>query len=297
MQARQLIQFIQQIVSGISIGCVYALIALGFVLIYKATETVNFAVGELMMVGAFLGFTFVSIYALPLWLAALLAIAATALLAAVLERVFLRPMVGEPAFAILVVTIGLAFCVRAAAMMVPTWSGETVRITTTLSGSVLRLGPIIISADHAAVITVTVLLVVGFFYAFKRTRIGLAMQAVSQSQLAATYMGVRTRSISTLVWAFAGAITAVAGLLLAPIAFIHVNMGVLGLKAIPAAIIGGFASLPGAIGGGIILGVCESLAGFYLPEGFSDVSAYLLVLVVLALRPEGLFGEQIHKRV
>jgi branched-chain amino acid transport system permease protein len=89
----------------------------------------------------------------------------------------------------------------------------------------------------------------------------------------------------------------VAGLLLAPIAFIHVNMGVLGLKAIPAAIIGGFASLPGAIVGGIILGVCESLAGFYLPEGFSDVSAYILVLVILALRPEGLFGEQIHKRV
>ena len=297
MQARQVIQFIQQIVSGISIGCVYALIALGFVLIYKATETVNFAVGELMMVGAFLGFTFVSIYALPLWLAAILAIAATAFLGAVLERVFLRPMVGEPAFAILVVTIGLAFCVRAVAMMVPAWSGETVRITTALSGSVLRLGPIIISADHAAVITVTVLLVVSFFYAFKRTRIGLAMQAVSQSQLAATYMGVRTRSISTLVWAFAGAITAVAGLLLAPIAFIHVNMGVLGLKAIPAAIIGGFASLPGAIVGGIILGVCESLAGFYLPEGFSDVSAYILVLVILALRPEGLFGEQIHKRV
>jgi branched-chain amino acid transport system permease protein len=297
MQARQVIQFIQQIVSGISIGCVYALIALGFVLIYKATETVNFAVGELMMVGAFLGFTFVSIYALPLWLAAILAIAATALLGALLERVFLRPMVGEPAFAILVVTIGLAFCVRAVAMMVPAWSGETVRITTVLSGSVLRLGPIIISADHAAVITVTVLLVVGFFYAFKRTRIGLAMQAVSQSQLAATYMGVRTQSISTLVWAFAGAITAVAGLLLAPIAFIHVNMGVLGLKAIPAAIIGGFASLPGAIVGGIILGVCESLAGFYLPEGFSDVSAYILVLVILALRPEGLFGEQIHKRV
>jgi branched-chain amino acid transport system permease protein len=89
----------------------------------------------------------------------------------------------------------------------------------------------------------------------------------------------------------------VAGLLLAPIAFIHVNMGVLGLKAIPAAIIGGFASLPGAIVGGIILGVCESLAGFYLPEGFSDVSAYILVLAILALRPEGLFGEQIHKRV
>ena len=290
-------QFLQQLVSGVSIGCVYALIALGFVLIYKATETVNFAVGELMMVGAFLGFTFVSIYALPLWLAAIFAIALTALLAAVLERVFLRPMVGEPAFAILVVTIGLGLCIRAGAMIVPPWSGETVRITTPLSGQVVGVGGVIISADHLAIVAATALIVAGFFLMFKRTRIGLAMQAASQNQLAATYMGVRTRSISTLVWALSGGITAIAGLLLAPIAFIHVNMGVLGLKAIPAAIIGGFSSLPGAIVGGIALGVCESLAGFYLPAGFSDVAAYILVLVVLAIRPEGLFGGQIHKRV
>ncbi len=292
-----MVQFLQQILSGISIGCVYALIALGFVLIYKATETVNFAVGELMMIGAFLGFTFLTMWALPLWLAAIVAIAATAGLAALLERIFLRPMVGEPAFAILVVTIGLGFCLRAVAMMVPPWSGETVRITTPLSGEVVRLGPLILSADHLAVILATALIVVGFFFFFTRTRIGLAMQAVSQSQLAATYMGVRTRSISTLVWALAGGITAIAGLLLAPIAFIHINMGVLGLKAIPAAIIGGFSSLPGAIVGGITLGICESLAGYYLPEGFSDIAAYVLVLVVLGLRPEGLFGQPIHKRV
>lgn len=292
-----MVQVIQQIVSGTAIGCVYALIALGFVLIYKATETVNFAVGELMMIGAFLGFTLISVYACPLWLAAILTIAGTAALAAMLERTFLRPMVGESPSAILVVTIGLAFAIRAGAMMVPAWSGETVRISTPLSGSVLHLGPIVLSADHLAVIVATVLCVMGFFFLFKRTRIGLAMQAVSQNQLAATYMGVRTRSISTLVWGLAGAITAVAGLLLAPIAFVHVNMGLLGLKAIPAAIIGGFGSLPGAIVGGIILGITESVAGFYLPEGFSDVAAYILVLVVLAVRPEGLFGEQIHKRV
>lgn len=292
-----MVQFLQQVISGVSIGCVYALVALGFVLIYKATETVNFAIGELMMIGAFLGFTFIVIWSLPLWLAAIIAIAATALLAAMLERVFMRPMVGEPAFAILVVTIGLGFCLRAAALMVPEWSAETVRIFTPLSGQVVRLGPIVISADHAAVIVATALIVTGFFLFFKRTRMGLAMQAVSQSQLAATYMGVRTRSVSTLAWLLAGAITAIAGLLLAPIAFIHVNMGVLGLKAIPAAIIGGFSSLPGAIVGGILLGVCESLAGFYLPEGFSEVAAYILVLLVLAVRPEGLFGETIHKRV
>lgn len=292
-----MIQFIQQIVSGVSIGCVYALIALGFVLIYKATETVNFAVGELMMVGAFTGYTFVALYGFPLWAAALVAVVATALLASVLERVFLRPLVGEPAFAILIVTIGIGYCIRAVAMMVPAWSGETVRLTTPLSGSVLNIGSVTMSGDHAMVIAGTTLIVIAFFFLFTRTRIGLAMQAVSQSQLAATYMGVRTRTISTLVWALAGAITAIAGLLLAPIAFIHVNMGLLGLKAIPAAIIGGFSSLPGAIVGGLALGICESLAGFYLPEGFSDVAAYVLVLAVLAVRPQGLFDAPVHKRV
>lgn len=289
--------FLQQVLSGVAIGCVYALIALGFVLIYKTTETVNFAVGELMMIGAFLGFVGVSLYALPIWLAAILAIAATAALAAALERIFLRPMVGEPAFAILVTTIGLGFCLRAGMLLFPTLASETHRITTPLSGTVLKLGPLVLSGDHALVIACTVVIVAAFFLLFRRTRLGLAMQAVSQSQVAATYVGVRTRSISTLIWGVAGAITAVAGLLLAPIAFVHINMGLLGLKAIPAAIIGGFSSLPGAIVGGLLLGLCESLAGFYLPEGFRDVAAYVLVLLVLAVRPEGLFGEPAHKRV
>lgn len=290
-------QFLQLVLSGIAVGCVYALIALGFVLIYKATETVNFAIGEFMMLGAFLGFTFLVIWAVPLWLAVIAAIAGTALIAALMERIFMRPMVGEPAFAILVVTIGLSFCLKAFALMIPAWAAETVRITTPLSGVTLDFGPLKLSAEHLAVILATAVIVTGFFFFFKRTRVGLAMQAVSQSQLAATYMGVRTRSVSTLVWALAGAITGIAGLLLAPIAFIHVNMGVLGLKAIPAAIIGGFSSLPGAVAGGIILGVTESLSAFYLPPGFSEVAAYVLLLAVLALKPEGLFGEKIHKRV
>ena len=290
-------EFFQQVLSGAAIGCIYALIALGFVLIYKTTETVNFAIGELMMVGAYLGFVLIVIFALPIWLSVLLAVGATAALAAALERVFLRPMVGEPAFAILVTTIGLGFCIRASVLLFPSLATETLRLTTPFSGTVLRAGPLVLSGDHAAVIVSTIFIVGGFFVLFRRTRIGLAMQAVSQSQVAATYVGVRTRSISTLIWGVAGAITAVAGLLLAPIAFIHINMGLLGLKAIPAAIIGGFSSLPGAVVGGLLLGVCESLAGFYLPEGFRDVAAYILVLLVLAVRPEGLFGEPVHKRV
>jgi branched-chain amino acid transport system permease protein len=123
------------------------------------------------------------------------------------------------------------------------------------------------------------------------------MQAVSQNQLAAWYVGIPVRRLNGLVWALSAAVAAVAGVLLAPIAFIHANMGFIGLKAFPAAVIGGFDSLPGAIAGGLILGVIEALAGFYLPEGFKDVAASVVVLVVLAVRPHGLFGQASRKRV
>ena len=125
----------------------------------------------------------------------------------------------------------------------------------------------------------------------------MAMQASSENPLAAYYMGIPVKSVHTLTWALGAAIAAIAGIMLAPIAFVHVNMGFLGLKAFPAAVLGGFGSIPGALAGGIVIGVVETLSGFYLPEGFKDVAAYILLLVVLMVRPEGLFGLNLHKKV
>jgi branched-chain amino acid transport system permease protein len=127
--------------------------------------------------------------------------------------------------------------------------------------------------------------------------VGIAMQAASQNQLAAYYMGIPVKRLNGLVWALAAAVAAVAGLLLAPITFVHANMGLIGLKAFPAAVVGGFTSLPGAMVGGVIIGVVEALAGFYLPEGVKDVAAYVVVLLMLALKPNGLFGENLRKKV
>ena len=135
------------------------------------------------------------------------------------------------------------------------------------------------------------------FFMFKYSRIGIAMQASSQNQLAAYYMGIPVKRLNGLVWALAAVVATIAGLLLAPITFVHANMGFIGLKAFPAAVVGGFGSLPGAIVGGIIIGVVESLAGFWLPEGFKDVAAYVVVLLMLVFKPNGLFGDNLRKKV
>jgi len=138
----------------------------------------------------------------------------------------------------------------------------------------------------------------GLLYAmFRFTRVGIAMQATSQNQLAAYYMGIPVKRLNSLVWALAALVATVAGLLLAPITFVHANMGFIGLKAFPAAVVGGFGSLPGAIVGGIIIGVVEALAGFWLPEGFKDIAAYVVVLLMLVFKPNGLFGDNLRKKV
>jgi branched-chain amino acid transport system permease protein len=132
---------------------------------------------------------------------------------------------------------------------------------------------------------------------FKYSRVGIAMQATSQNQLAAYYMGIPVKRLNSMVWGLAAVVATVAGLLLAPITFVHANMGFIGLKAFPAAVVGGFGSLPGAIVGGIIIGVVESLSGFWLPEGFKDVAAYVVVLLMLVFKPNGLFGDNLRKKV
>jgi branched-chain amino acid transport system permease protein len=149
----------------------------------------------------------------------------------------------------------------------------------------------------ALVMATTALLCGALYLMFKYSRVGIAMQATSQNQLAAYYMGIPVKRLNSMVWALAAVVATVAGLLLAPITFVHANMGFIGLKAFPAAVVGGFGSLPGAIVGGILIGVVESLSGFWLPEGFKDVAAYVVVLLMLVFKPNGLFGDNLRKKV
>jgi branched-chain amino acid transport system permease protein len=291
------VQLLQILVSGVSQGCIYGLIAIGFVLIYKATETVSFAQGELMMLGAFAGLAAATLLGLPYWAAFLAAVAALALFGLATERVVLRPILGQPAFAIVMVTIGIGYVARGLITMVPAIGTDTHALPTPFQDELVRLGGLVIGMEHVVVIGTTVALCALLFALFRLTKVGIAMQAASQNQLAAYYMGIPVRRLNGLIWAISAAVAAVAGILLAPITFVHANMGFIGLKAFPAAVIGGFGSLPGAIVGGLIIGLVEALAGFYLPEGFKDTAAYVVVLLMLVVKPNGLFGETMHKKV
>jgi len=294
------VQLLQLIVGGAAIGCIYALIALGFVLIYKATETVNFAQGDLMMVGGFVGLTAMNVAGLPFWLAFLVTIVAMALIGMGTERLVLRPLLGQPAFTVVMMTIGLGYLARGVVTMIPYWGTETHTLPVPWKDEVIWIGGekgLVVSVEHLAIIVATVVLVALLYAFFRYTRLGIAMQATSQNQLAAFYMGIPVRRVNMLIWGLSSAICGVAGLLLAPITFVHANMGFVGLKAFPAAVVGGFGSIPGALVGGLIIGVVESLAGFYLPEGFKDIAAYVVVLVMLVVKPNGLFGENTTKKV
>jgi branched-chain amino acid transport system permease protein len=298
------VQFLQLLISGIAQGCIYGLIALGFVLIYKATETVSFAQGELMMLGAFGGLVAMTVLGFPYWLAVPAVIVAMAFLGFVLERVVIRPVLGQPAFSIVMLTIGIGYMARGLITMIPGIGTDTNALPVPykdeiikFGGNAMGIGALVLNVEHLAVIAATAVLCGLLFALFRYSKLGIAMQAASQNQLAAYYMGIPVQRLNGLAWGLAAAVAAVAGLLLAPITFVHANMGLIGLKAFPAAVVGGFGSLPGAIVGGLVIGLVESFSGFYLPDGFKDIAAYIVVLLMLMLKPNGLFGETLRKKV
>ena len=290
-------QLLQLVISGVAQGCIYGLIALGFVLIYKATETVSFAQGELMMLGAFGGLAAMTFFGFPYWLSVLSTLAGMALFGVLLERLVIRPILGQPAFSVVMLTIGIGYMMRGLITMIPTIGTETHTLPVPYKDQVWNTAGLVLNVEQMMVIAVTAVLCVLLYLLFRYSKLGIAMQAASQNQLAAYYMGIPVKQLNGVAWGLASAVAAVAGLLLAPITFVHANMGFIGLKAMPAAVVGGFGSLPGAIVGGLTIGIVESLSGFYLPDGFKDTAAYVVVLVMLVVKPNGLFGEKLRKKV
>lgn len=285
------------LLGGVANGCIYGLVALGFVLIYKATESINFAQGDMMMLGAFVTLTFVNqdYWGLPFVAGVAMAIVLMGAVGYLTEVVIIRRVAGQPQFAVVILTIALGFVLRFIAGLI--WSHEPQVLETPMAGQSFNVGGLIVGYDEAVVIVTTAVLMVGLYLFFSRTRLGVAMQAASQNQLAAYYSGVSVKRVSALIWAISGAVGTVAGVLFAAKGSIDPSVGLLGIKAFAAAVIGGFGSLPGAIVGGLIVGLSEPLAGRYVAAGYSQIAPYAIMLAVLVVRPAGLFAQIQNKKV
>jgi branched-chain amino acid transport system permease protein len=289
------LEFLQVMITGLGQGCLYGLIALGFVLIYKATEIVNFAQGDLLMMGAFFAVTYAGIPGVPFWLAFLLTIVSMAVFGYLLDMLVVRSMIGESQFSVIILTISIGFILRSVAGGI--WGADVLSLETPYSGEMANFGGLVIGQEYLVVIAGTIILSLALYLFFRYSSLGVAMQAASQNQLAAYYMGIPVKRVFSLIWAISALVAAVAGTLMAPISLVSPQMGFIGIKAFAAAVIGGFGSLPGALIGGLIIGSSEQLAGTYLPTGFQEISAYIIMFLVLTVRPRGLFAQIQQKKV
>jgi branched-chain amino acid transport system permease protein len=281
-------------VTGLAQGCAYGLIALGFVLIYKATEVVNFAHGEFMMLGAFTVLMFSETMGLGFWPGFVIGCLAIGALGYLIDAQIMRRIIGQSSASIFILTVAFGFIFRSLAGMI--WGWNTLSLDTPFDG-VLTIGSdFSIGTDRVAIVVATGILCVALYLFFAKTRYGVAMQAAAQNQLAAYYMGIPVKRLVSVTWAIGAMIAAAAGALLAPVTQVDTTIGFLGIKALAGAIVGGFGSIPGALLGCLLIGVIEPFADYYLPA-VKGVSAYVVMLLVLFVRPEGLIVQTFQKKV
>ena len=311
-------KFRQTVVVGLVIGSLYALIALGFVLIYKASEVVNFAQGEFVMLGGYVGAVLLTGYDIPLMLALPLVLLVGAALGVLVERLMLRPLIGKPLIAIVMATIGLGAILRGgvATLWLPFYSPDNQRELPGLSvfgfkpfdDTVVQILDTPIRRSDLWAVGLAVLFIVAFTIFFRYTRTGIAMQAVADDQGAAQAQGISVKQVFAIAWAVALLVAFVGGLLLGVRQGVSVtNLSAIGLKVFPAVILGGLESLTGAIVGGIVIGLLEQFTGAYLNPplersginagGLDAVMPFIILIVILMVRPHGLFGRPQIERV
>jgi branched-chain amino acid transport system permease protein len=291
----EIVANLQLALNGMATGAIYALVALGLVITYKATEVLNFAHGDVLMASAFVAWGLIVGLGLPFWLAALLTVAFAAVLSWQIDARIMRRIVGQPQFAGVMLTIAIAFMLRGLVSMF--FGPESRSYPTPWTQQSTHIGPVVVSDLNLVILAVALLLTALIYVFLRRTALGVSIQAASQNQLAAYLSGIRVKRVTSLVWALAGAVSGACGLLLAPIALVDISLWIVVLKALAALVLGGFGSIPGAIVGGLLLGLIEQFAGVYLPDGSKDVAAYVVLIATLVLWPRGLLGEAHGRRV
>lgn len=280
--------FTEVSLAGLGAGALLALTGLAFVLIYKATKVVNLAIGEMLMIGAYVFFSFTAGLGLPWWAALIAALAAGGLLGAVVERAIIRPMLGESAISVFMVTIGLGSVLVGLVELL--WGAAPTSLPDFMGTAPVFLGPAYVSRKIVIGFAVAFVVIALFLVAFRYWRGGVALRATATDQGAAYSCGINVPAIFSMAWVFAGVAAAGAGVLVGAVGGISPNMGVFGLSALVVVIVGGLDSIAGALIGGILVGLIEAWAGTYLGGEYKLLTTFGLLLIVLMIRPYGLFG-------
>jgi branched-chain amino acid transport system permease protein len=293
-------QFLMLLLSnGVLIGLMYSLIALGFVLVYKATDAINFAQGEFVMIAGFVVVAFLQAYGVPLAVAIVVALLSMIAFGFLLERVMLRRLIGRPVVAVVMATIGLAAILRGLGPLV--WGAETKSLPLPISDEPVILGPLFIPPIQLLGAGVSLLFLALFGWFFLKSRKGIAMRAVADNQQVAMAMGINVERYFALAWAMTGIVSALGGIVWGSMLGVDIQLALVGLKVFPVVILGGLDSISGAIIGGLIVGVVENLAaGFVDPfvgGGTKDFAPYVLMILALMARPYGIFGKRIIERI
>lgn len=280
---------------GLLSGGLLALIALGFVLIYKGTGVINFAMGEFMMLGAYFFYTANVLWGLPMWLALALTLAAVAAVAALIERALLRPLSGQPVISVLMATIGLASALHGGVEAL--WSGRNYEMPTLLSRKPFTPGEILIPGQVVWSFVLAAVVIAAFTLYFRFSKTGIAMRAAASDPMTAYVLGIDVRRTQALTWMFAGMVGAVAGIVVASMTSLSPALGSAALGVLAVIILGGLDSIAGAIVAGLVVGLVESLTAGYLGGKVRDIVPYAIVLVILLIRPYGLFGTRQIERL
>ena len=297
-QLRDPLFFANQIVSGLAAGGIFALVALGFVLIYKASDVINFAQGDLLMVGAYVGWALAT-SGLPFPAVFALTLVVSGLIGLLIERAILRPMIGEPIIAVIIVTLGLSSMLRG--LTFGTMSTEVKRFPEVFSLAPISLGPLLVPPIYAWALVIAALLVAALTLFFRFSPQGIAMRAAADDQQAAMSMGIRISWVFGLSWALSAAVAAAGGILLGNLTGVNFTLADIGLQVFPVVILGGLDSIPGAIVGGLTIGVLQNLASGYIDPcvggGLKNVAPFIILVLILMVKPYGLFGRVNIERV
>lgn len=292
--------YLQLIINGLVVGSIYSLVALGFVIIYKATKVVNFAQGELVMVGAYICFALTVQAGIPFLASFILTLLFSILLGLSIERLVLRPLIGEPIISVIMVTIGLSSVLKALVQVI--WGTQIKVYPQVLPHDPIFILGLPITPVYIAAFILALFLFIVFSLFFKYSSLGIAMRATALDQQAAQSMGIGIKNIFALSWCIACVVSSIGGIILGNINGINSQLGALGLKVFPAVILGGLDSLLGAALGGLIIGVLENLCDGLAKEflnlgGFKEVAAFIILIIVLMLKPYGLFGSHEVERI